>query len=107
MLADKITPHINVCRTSKGKVWFDYFSPKGNAVKTTLGSRYSNDFFIYTLEWSSDKLIWKINDTEVFRQTTDIPQESMYITLAGGLDKPINGMTSMEIDWIRVYQSKN
>ena len=30
----------------------------------------------------------------------------MYVLLAGGLDKPINGMTSMEIDWVRVYQAK-
>lgn len=104
MLADKITPHIDICRTSKGKVWFDYFSVNGNTSKTSLGSRYSNDFFIYTLEWTSDKLVWKINDTVVFTQTSDVPQEPMYVLMAGGLDKPINGMTSMEIDWIRVYQ---
>jgi hypothetical protein len=30
----------------------------------------------------------------------------MYISLAGGLDKPINAMTSMEIDWVRIYQTK-
>jgi hypothetical protein len=106
MLADKITPHLDVCRTSKGKVWFDYFPAKGNNVKTSLGSRYSNDFFIFTLEWTSDKLVWKINDTEVFVQTSDIPQEPMYVLLAGGTDKPLNGMTSMEIDWVRVYQPK-
>ncbi|MCE5345956.1 MAG: glycoside hydrolase family 16 protein [Bacteroidales bacterium] len=107
MLAEKITPHIDICRTSKGKVWFDLFSDNGTKAKTSVGSRYSNDFFIYTLEWSCDKLIWKINNTEVFRQTSDIPQEPMYVTIAGGLDKPINGMTSMEIDWVRVYQAKN
>ena len=106
MLADKITPHIDICRTSKGKVWFDYFSAKGNNAKTSLGSRYANDFFIYSLEWTSDKLVWKINNTEVFTQTSDVPQEPMYVLLAGGLDKPINGMTSMEIDWVRVYQPK-
>jgi len=106
MLADKITPHVDICHTSKGKVWFDYFSAKGNNVKTSLGSRYANDFFIYTLEWTSDKLVWKINDTEVLTHTTDIPQEPMYVLLAGGTDKPINGMTSMEIDWVRVYQPK-
>lgn len=106
MLADKITPHIDICRTSKGKVWFDYFSAKGNKSKTSLGSRYANDFFIFTLEWTSDKLVWKINNTEVYTQTSDIPQEPMYVLLSGGLDKPINGMTSMEIDWIRVYQPK-
>jgi len=106
MLADKITPHIDICRTSEGKVWFDYFSAKGNILITSIGSRYPNDFFIYSLEWTSDKLVWKINDTEVFRQTSDVPQEPMYVLLAGGLDKPINGMASMEIDWVRVYQAK-
>ena len=106
MLADKITPHLDVCRTSGGKVWFDYFSTKGNKSKTSIGSRYSNDYFIYTLEWTSDKLVWKINDTTVFSQTTDIPQEPMYVLLSGGLDKPINGITSMEIDWVRVYKAK-
>ena len=106
MLADKITPHLDVCRTSGGKVWFDYFSTKGNKSKTSIGSRYSNDYFIYTLEWTSDKLVWKINDTTVFSQTTDVPQEPMYVLLSGGLDKPINGITSMEIDWVRVYKTK-
>jgi hypothetical protein len=106
MLADKITPHLDVCRTSKGKVWFDYFSSKGNNSKTSLGSRYANDFFIYTLEWTSDRLVWKINDTEVFTQTSDIPQDPMYVLFAGGTDKPLNGMTTMEIDWVRVYQPK-
>jgi len=107
LLADKITPHIDICRTGKGKVWSDYFSAKGTSAKTSIGSRYANDFFIFTLEWTSDKLVWKINDTEVFVQTSDIPQEPMYVLFAGGLDKPINGPTSMEIDWVRVYKLKN
>jgi hypothetical protein len=106
MLADKITPHIDICRTAKGKVVSDYFSAKGSTAKTSIGSRYANDFFIFTLEWTSDKLVWKINDTLVFTQTTDIPQDPMYVFIAGGLDKPINGTTSMEIDWVRVYKTK-
>jgi beta-glucanase (GH16 family) len=107
MLADRIAPHIDICRTSKGKVWSDYFPVKGNPSKKSIGSRYSKDFFIYTLIWTSDKLVWKINDTEIFTQTSDVPQEPMYLLLAGGLDKPLNGMTSMEIDWVRVYKPKN
>jgi beta-glucanase (GH16 family) len=106
MLSDKITPHIDICRTANGKVQFDYFATPEKKAKTTIGSKYANDFFIYTLEWTSDKLVWKINDTEVFTQTSDVPQEPMYILLSGGLDKPVNGMTSMEIDWVRVYQPK-
>ena len=106
MLADKITPHLDICRTSEGKILFDYFPVKGNNTKSSLGSRYSNDYFIYTLEWAADKLVWCINGVEVFSQTSDIPQDPMYVLLAGGLDKPINGMTSMEIDWVRVYKTK-
>jgi hypothetical protein len=105
MLADQITPHIDICRNGKGKVWFDLFSGNGQAAKTSLGSKYSNDFFIYTLEWTADKLVWKINGVEAFRQTSGVPQEPMYVLLSGALDKPINGMTSLEIDWIRVYKS--
>ena len=104
MLADKITPHVDVCHTGKGKVWFDIFNGDGKTAKTSVGSRYSNDYFIFSLEWTADKLIWKINGVETFRQTSDVPQEPMYILLSGGLDKPISGMTSMEIDWVRVYQ---
>ena len=63
-------------------------------------------FIIFTLEWTPHSLTWMINNTEIFVQTTDIPQEPMYVLLAGGLDKPINGMTSMEIDWVRVYKTK-
>ncbi len=106
MLSDKIKPHIDICRTTGGKVWFDYFSSKGSIAKTSLGSKYSNDYFIYTLEWTSDKLVWKINDTEIYAQTSDVPQEPMYVLLAGGLNKPINSPTSMEIDWVRVYKTK-
>ena len=105
MLADKITPHLDICRTSGGKVWFDYFSSGGSYFKDFSGIALSNDYFIYTLEWTADKLVWKINGTEVFSQTSDVPQEPMYVLLAGGLNKPINGMTSMEIDWVRVYKT--
>ena len=106
MLADTITPHIDICRTSRGKVWVDLFTNKSNHSKTSIGSRYANDFFIYTLEWTPHSLTWMINNAEIFVQKTDIPQEPMYVLLAGGLDKPINGMTTMEIDWIRVYKLK-
>jgi hypothetical protein len=106
LLADKITPHIDICRTGKGKVWFDMFTSDTKQVKTRLGGKYANDSFIFILVWTADKLVWKINGVDVFVQTSNVPQEPMYINLAGGLDKPINGMTSMEIDWIRVYKMK-
>ena len=106
MLADKITPQIDICRTSEGKVRAGYYPKQGSAPGISLGQRYANDFFIYTLEWTKDFLIWKINGVEFYRQSSDIPQDPMYVILSGGLEKPINSFTTMEIDWVRVYQFK-
>ncbi len=105
MLGDKITPHIDICRTGNGKVLFDLFS-NGKKAKKSVGSKYAGNFYIYTLEWTTDKLVWKINGVVAFSQTKNVPQEPLFINLSGGLDKPINGMTAMEIDWVRVYQDK-
>jgi hypothetical protein len=106
MISDKITPHIDVCRTENGKVVADYFASPDKRIKGSIGGKYAGDFYIYSLEWTPDKLVWKINDTEVLTQTSNVPQEPMFINLSGGLDKPVNSMTTMEIDWVRVYQPK-
>ncbi len=104
LLTDKITPHIDICRTTKGKVLMDFFNGNGKVAKTSLGSRYTRDFFIYTLEWTAEKLVWYINGVEVMRQTSDLPQEPMFLNLCGGLDSSISGASSMEVDWVRVYK---
>jgi hypothetical protein len=104
MLSDKMTPHIDVCRTSDGKVWFDFAPDAGHISRSSIGSKYANDFYIYTLEWTQDRLVWKINGEEVYRQTSNVPQVPMYVIFSGGLNKPVSGMTTMEIDWVKVYQ---
>jgi len=106
MLSDKITPHIDICRSANGKVVSDFFATPEKRAKASIGGKYANDFYIYSLEWTPDKLVWKINDSEILTQTTDVPQVPMFIHLSGGLDKPVNSMTTMEIDWVRVYQPK-
>ena len=104
LIGDRITPHVDVCRSGHGKVWFDLFTSPGGHYKKSIGSKYLSDFYIYTLEWTPNALVWKINGVEVMRQTTGVPQEPMYINFAGGVDKPIGGISSMEVDWVRVYE---
>ena len=106
LTGDRITPHVNICRSGNGKVWFDLFTTQGTHHKKSAGSRYLSDFYIYSLEWTPESLVWKINGVEVMRQTSGVPQEPMYISFAGGIDKPVGGISSMEIDWVRIYQPK-
>jgi hypothetical protein len=104
LTGDLMTPHVDICRSGNDKVWFDLFSSQGNHHKKSIGSKYLSDFYIYTLEWTAESLIWKINGIEVMRQTSGVPQEPMYISFAGGVDRNVGGITSMEIDWVRVYR---
>lgn len=107
LVGEKTTPHINICTTAGGKVWFTLFTEDGKQIKSKVSGKYAQKSYIFTLEWTPDKLIWKINGVEAFSTTENIPQEPMYINLAGGVTAPVNSMTSMEIDWVRVYIPKN
>ncbi|HOU96301.1 MAG TPA: glycoside hydrolase family 16 protein [Bacteroidales bacterium] len=106
LIADKITPHVNICTTSDGNVWLGLFDENGRKVKSKLGSKFAAKSFIYTLEWTPQMMVWKINGIEALKLTENVPQEPMFVNLSGGTTRPLNGMTSMEIDWVRVYQMK-
>jgi hypothetical protein len=115
MVADGMVPHIDVAKFEKGKLYSNYFwgSSSGQGVSKSIsktgGSRYTNDFFIFTLEWSPGKLIWKINDKVFKAQSSDVPQEEMYMVFSAGLKDwaSNNGLpAAMEVDWIRVYKLK-
>ncbi len=105
LLGDKMVPHIDICRTGKGKIWFDIFRSEKSVARTSIPGKYARDFYIFTLEWKPEKLVWKVNGEEVMTQTGNIPQEPMYLSLAGGVDTPLNTVSNMEIDWIRVYKT--
>ena len=73
------------------------------------GSKFCSDYFIYSLEWTSEKLTWKINDMVVKTQTEGVPQDSMYIIISSGVETDIiNGSlpVSLEVDWIKCYEMK-
>lgn len=106
LAGEKRIPHVDVCRSGNKKVWFDHFLSPNAVKKSSIGSRYLSDFFIYRLEWTPESMVWKINGVEAMKQTAGIPQEPMYLSFAGGVDKPVNAASSMEIDWVHVYQFK-
>jgi len=114
MVAEKILPHVDLVKVEKNKANFGNFwgninETKGVNKKVTKkgASKFSNDFFIFTVEWSPDKISWKINDLEVMAQTEGIPDEPMYVVLSAGVTGDVGGSqlpASMEVDWVRVYK---
>jgi hypothetical protein len=113
MVSETMLPHIDVSRYENGKLYSNYFWGKSSgpqkSISKTGGARYADHFYIYTLEWTPNKLVWKINDKVFKTQTSGVPQEPMHINFSSNLKKDAseNGLPSaMEIDWIRVYKLK-
>jgi beta-glucanase (GH16 family) len=117
MLGDKILPEVDIFKTLDGKlflsnIWGNITEKDGvHKLSRKLGaSKLSSDFFIYTLDWSPEKLVWKINGLEVATITDSVPQESMYFVFSSGIfgDKA-NGSVpaAMDIDWVKVYEKNS
>lgn len=115
LLGEKITPEIDVFKygkksSSKLEV-ANYWNGDGHlksAKKAFGGLNFSKDYFIYSLEWSNEKLTWKINDVVLYEQTEGIPDEPMYIVLSSGINQEGNPIVpcTMEVDWVRAYKRK-
>jgi hypothetical protein len=114
MVAETILPHVDVAKVEKGKLFYGNFwgniAEKG-AVYKKIGKKaaekFTSDYYIYSIEWSPDKMVWKINDKAVLTQTRGVPHDPMYLILSAGVT---NGVAEhqlpakMEIDWVRIYQ---
>ncbi len=64
-------------------------------------------FFIYTLVWNKDELIWYVNNIEVGRTRNTLPDEPLHIqmrTSAPTAKKASEGQ--LEVDWVRVFTQK-
>lgn len=114
MLGDKILPEVDIFKSVNGKlllsnIWGNIAEKDGvHKLSKKIGaSRFSSDFFIYTLDWSPERLRWKINGLEVASITESVPQENMYFVLSSGIfgGNPNGSLPStMEVDWVKVYE---
>jgi beta-glucanase (GH16 family) len=114
LLGQQMVPHVDIGKYEKTfYVTANYWgnpNEKGGIKKKRsrfAASRVKNKFYIYTLEWTPEKLVWKINNNEVKTVTEGVPREPMYVILSAGLaKKPSNSFTSaaMDIDWVRISQ---
>lgn len=80
------------------------------ATSKLSGSSFTKDFFIYSLDWTPEKITWKINGIELYSITSSIPDEPMYLMLSSGIlkdEEPTNLPAAFEVDWVRCYERAN
>jgi beta-glucanase (GH16 family) len=109
MVGDRSKPHLDVAKAyNKCSVGLT-LDEKQKYEKAIGRKRFSNDFHIFSMEWSPNSIIWKINGLEVKTINQNIPDQEMYLNFSASLysDSGASGLpSSMEIDWVRCY-SKN
>ncbi len=70
--------------------------------------KYGKDYQIFSLEWTSTKLTWKINGVTIYSTTKGVPQVPMYINISSSLYQDVNGSVlpaDVEVDWVRCYRN--
>jgi beta-glucanase (GH16 family) len=115
LVGKTMIPHIDIIKAGKkifsGNVWGDAKQLKSvQRFTSSLGrSRFSKDYYIYTLEWLPGKVTWKINGVEVAKNTKGVPEESMYMVISAGIQNDVSGVlpASFEIDWVRCFQHEH
>jgi hypothetical protein len=112
LVGEKQTPHIDIFKTAfikSNAIECALYNGSAQLKKTVKGATFANHYYIYSLEWTKEALIWRINGVEIWRQTDNVPQEPMYLSLCTILPQEPTKMhlpAEMEIDWIKCYQKK-
>jgi beta-glucanase (GH16 family) len=84
----------------------DAKKPQKNTSKLG-GMALAKDYYIYSIDWTADKVTWKINGVEVFTSSQPIPNEPMYLMLSTGMRKEAKTLeqpAAFEVDWVRCYE---
>jgi hypothetical protein len=113
LISELMLPHIDVARASKrisvGSYWGNP-NAKGGVDKKAASmsrNRYGFDYFIFSLEWTKDKLTWKVNGIPVCSTTRGVPQVPLFININSSLYKDADGSVlpaELEVDWVRCYK---
>lgn len=79
--------------------------------KETMGSvndvKFGNDYYIYTLTWTQDKMTWAVNGVTVYETRTGVPQEEMYIGIGTNVRGEGNiSNADLRIEWVKVYTTE-
>ncbi|WJY28075.1 glycoside hydrolase family 16 protein [Sporosarcina trichiuri] len=92
--------------------WLTEENELTSASQTFTGTDFSKDYHVFSLEWTPESLVWRIDGEERFKVTSPIPHEPMYLYLntaiggnwPGSPDETTRFPVTFEIDYVHVYQ---
>lgn len=92
--------------------WLDTNNTLKSTSSTFVGPNFSEDFHLFSVEWTPNSITWFIDDVERFTTREFVPDEHMYLYIntaiggnwPGSPDHTSEFPVKYEIDYVRVYQ---
>lgn len=101
---ETMEPHINIFHYDGTNVRVG-LNHKAQTYQVDIEGINPAEFYIYTLEWTKDELIWYINNIEVLRAPNPGLYREMYLNFNSFIPEKMAGSEGiLEVDWVRVYQ---
>lgn len=113
MLGDTDVPHVEIMKCQDGSVYMGQMYSHGMGIKSDIqqlkNMALKPEYYIFTLEWTKEKMVWMVNDMIVKEVRENLPNSPMYVILSlGAQENPTDKdlPVTMEIDWVRGYRLK-
>lgn len=114
--AEGMVPHIDIAKFSYADkaLNVNLFNANGKGINqhngTVKGIKPAEKYYIYSLEWTPEKLTWKVNGAVVKEQERELPDVPMFISLGSGVSEDTENPqlpASMEVDWVKAFKAVN
>jgi len=104
LAAENQEPHINIFHFNGKEIQMGYVNQE-NGDGITITGINPEQFYIYSLHWTKEELVWHINNQVVFRTSGDIPWQELYMHFNSFIsDSQVASEGKLEVDWVRVFQ---
>lgn len=112
LAGDGLLPHVNILKFGKEGYRAGCFTKclMEGCDDTELHKqvKLKPGYYIFSLEWTSDKLFWKINDCIVREAENKLPQIPLFVGLSLGATREVTKIPlPMQVEWVRVYTKNN
>lgn len=78
----------------------------GQARLEKLSGASRSKYYVYSLRWTAEELIWYVNNMEVFRMANDLTKDQLFFLAQSFIPSTAKaGEGKMGVEWIRVYKA--
>lgn len=116
LVGDKTIPEIDILRqkgANNSAFQGAYFWSNGTDSKprksiTKIGGiNLNTDFYIFSIDWDENGIVWKINGIPYKEAKNDLPNSPLYLVMSSGVTSPAEDNllpVTMEVDWVRCWE---